>query len=198
MGRRPAGANFAWAVSALGDIESKRGADRPQTADELMLCEVRCARRPLRRSRRLTMREGGRVALELACDTLRQPLPKPRARRGSTGVTHHLLAEAAKSRLAQSPAEPLPLQELARALHTSPFHLARVFRAETGFSVNGYRSAFRLRIALSRLAGGGGGLVSLPLELGFSSHSHFTDTFRPEFGVVPSTLCSRAWRRSVR
>ena len=142
--------------------------------------------------------EGERAAVELVRDTLRQPLPNPRARRDSTSVAHRSLAEAAKSRLAESLAEPLPLNELARVLHTSPFHLARVFRAETGFSVNGYRSALRLRVALSRLADDIDGLSALALELGFSSHSHFTDTFRREFGVVPSALCSRAWQRSAR
>jgi AraC-like DNA-binding protein len=150
------------------------------------------------RSRGLSRRDGERAAIELAREILKQPLPKARARRGSTSLAHRSLAEAAKARLAESPAEPLPLRELACALHTSPFHLARVFRAETGFSVNGYRSALRLRIALSRLAEDTGGLSALALELGFSSHSHFTDTFRREFGVVPSALCSRAWQRSAR
>jgi AraC family transcriptional regulator len=149
-------------------------------------------------SRALSRRDAERAAVELARETLKQPLAKPRARRGSTSVAHRSLAEAAKARLAESPAEPLQLRELARALHTSPFHLARVFRAETGFSVNGYRSALRLRIALSRLTDDNAGLSALALELGFSSHSHFTDMFRREFGVVPSALCSRAWRRSPR
>jgi AraC family transcriptional regulator len=140
------------------------------------------------RRRELSKREGERAAVELVRDTLRQAPPKPRARRDNTSVAHKSLAEAAKSRLAESLAEPLPLHELAHALHTSPFHLARVFRAETGFSVNGYRSALRLRVALSRLAEDTNGLTALALELGFASHSHFTDTFRREFGIVPSAL----------
>jgi AraC family transcriptional regulator len=150
------------------------------------------------RARVWSKRDGERAAVELVRETLRQPLLRPRARRDSTGVAHRSLAEAAKARLAESLGDPLPLRELARALHTSPFHLARVFRAETGFSVNGYRSALRLRMALSRLAEDTDGLSALALELGFSSHSHFTDTFRREFGIVPSALCSRAWQRSAR
>jgi AraC-like DNA-binding protein len=136
----------------------------------------------------LSRREGEEGAVELVRDTLKQPLPGSRARRDSTGAAHRLLAEAAKTRLTESLTEPLSLQELARALHTSPFHLARVFKAETGFSVNGYRSALRLRIALSRIAEDDGALTALALDLGFSSHSHFTDTFRREFGIVPSAM----------
>jgi AraC-like DNA-binding protein len=140
------------------------------------------------RAHGLTRREGEQAGVELARQTLKQPLPKSRARRDSTTVAHRTLAEGAKWRLAESLGEPLRLCELARMLHTSPFHLARVFRAETGFSVNGYRLALRLRVALSRLVEHDGGLSALALELGFSSHSHFSDTFRREFGVAPSAL----------
>jgi AraC-like DNA-binding protein len=31
-------------------------------------------------------------------------------------------------------------------------------------------------------------LTALALELGFSSHSHFTDAFRAEFGRAPSRI----------
>ena len=69
-----------------------------------------------------------------------------------------------------------------------PFHLARVFRAETGFTLAGYRQALRLRAALERLPGNDRDLSALALELGFSSHSHFTATFTREFGVPPSAV----------
>jgi AraC family transcriptional regulator len=140
------------------------------------------------RSRQLRQRDGEAIAVGLVRETLKHPLPVTRARRRETGAAHRELAEAAKARLAEALGEPLPLADLARALHTSPFHLARIFKAETGFSVNGYRGALRLRVALSRLAELDGGLTALALELGFASHSHFTDTFRREFGVVPSAL----------
>jgi AraC-like DNA-binding protein len=140
------------------------------------------------RARQISKRDGERVALELVRTTLKQPLPAPRAGRGGTGLAHRALAEAAKAKLSESLSDALPLRELARSLHTSPFHLARVFRAETGFSVSGYRCALRLRVALARLDEVEGGITQLALELGFASHSHFTDTFRREFGIVPSVL----------
>ena len=53
--------------------------------------------------------------------------------------------------IARSFTESLPLGRLARRLQTSPYHLARVFRAETGFSVHAYRQSLRLRMALERM-----------------------------------------------
>ena len=103
-------------------------------------------------------------------------------------MTHRELVEGAKTRLAFSLRQPVRLTALARALHTSPFHLARVFRVETGFTVEGYRRALRLRAALELLPTHSSGLTALALELGFSSHSHFTESFRREFGVPPSAL----------
>jgi AraC-like DNA-binding protein len=101
-----------------------------------------------------------------------------------TTRAHRELAEAAKAELASD--SRLSLSEVARRLHSSAFHLARVFRAETGFSVHGFRQALRLRAALERLSEHRNDLTALALELGFSSHSHFTERFRNEFGVPPS------------
>jgi len=63
-----------------------------------------------------------------------------------------------------------------------------VFRRQTGFSLHQYRTQLRLRLALERLPESAGSLTSLAFELGFASHSHFTDTFRREFGVAPSAV----------
>ena len=68
------------------------------------------------------------------------------------------------------------------------FHLARVFKARTGFSLHAYRNQLRLRAALERLAEPGVDLIDIALDLGFSSHSHFTETFRRSFGKTPSAV----------
>jgi AraC family transcriptional regulator len=106
----------------------------------------------------------------------------------AAGSSHRELAEAAKELLALTVSEQLALHELAARLAVSPFHLARVFRRETGYSLHGYRTQLRLRLALTRLPESRGSLTTLAFELGFSSHSHFTDTFRREFGVAPSAV----------
>lgn len=128
------------------------------------------------------------AALTLVATTLRSAGTTRSTVHDRTRTAHRELAEAAKSVIAQSVTESLALGTLARRLQTSPFHLARVFRAETGFSVHAYRQSLRLRMALERLPAYAEGLTMLALELGFSSHSHFSAAFRREFGVAPSAL----------
>jgi len=127
------------------------------------------------------------TAATLVLSALRDRPASARRRRGSTKAAHTALAEAAKTELASAPAR-LTLSELARRLHSSAFHLARVFRVETGFSLHGFRQTLRLRAGLERLSSHAGDLSTLALELGFSSHSHFSERFRNEFGVSPSEL----------
>ena len=84
--------------------------------------------------------------------------------------------------------ERVTLDDVARAVHVSPFHLARIFQQQTGVPVHRYLTQLRLRASLERLADGAGDLTAVALELGFSSHSHFTDAFRREFGHSPSEM----------
>ena len=81
------------------------------------------------------------------------------------------------------------MRELARALAVSPFHLARVFRATVGRSLHAWRTQVRLRVALERVLDGAD-LMTVALDAGFSSHSHFTQSFRTAFGAAPSTVRS--------
>ena len=86
-------------------------------------------------------------------------------------------------------AERLSLESLAAALHVSPFHLARVFRERTGFSLAGYVHGLRLRAAVDALAADPGtDLSRLAVDLGYYSPSHFCDRFRSAFGHPPSAV----------
>jgi AraC-like DNA-binding protein len=128
------------------------------------------------------------LASRLVVSTLAADAAGKRPARARTEASHRELAEAAKSELAAKLSGRPTLEELAAMLHTSPFHLARVFRAETGFTLAAYRQTLRLRAALERLPATGRDLTTLALELGFSSHSHFTASFTREFGVPPSAV----------
>jgi AraC family transcriptional regulator len=123
---------------------------------------------------------------ETALHLLRSVLRRRELR--AAPAAHRALAEAAKELLVATMTEPVSLHELAARLSVSPFHLARVFRRETGYSLHAYRIHLRVRQALVRLPESRGSLTSLALELGFASHSHFTDTFRRAFGVAPSAV----------
>lgn len=80
------------------------------------------------------------------------------------------------------------LEQIAAQLHYSPFHLCRIFRRHTGRSIHQYLNQLRLRASLEVLAQPGTDLTRLALQLGFASHSHFTESFRKTFGIPPSKL----------
>lgn len=96
--------------------------------------------------------------------------------------------EAARAILNARFAEKLRLGELAAALGTSPFHLCRAFRRETGLPIHRYLNRLRLRAALEGVEDGRPDLAGVALRAGFSSHSHFSAAFRREFGVAPREL----------
>lgn len=123
--------------------------------------------------------------------------PKTRRRNG-TNADHADRAEAAKIFLASRLDERVTLDAIARAVYVSPFHLARLFQQQTGMPVHRYLTILRLRAALEQLAEGATNLTALALELGFSSHSHFADAFRREFGHTPSAMRRIANRRTLR
>ena len=91
--------------------------------------------------------------------------------------------------------EPLSLDEIAQQAGVSVFHLCRLFRRRTGFSLHAWQTQLRLREALERVAEPGIDLTDLALDLGYSSHSHFTAAFRQAFGVPPSALREATARR---
>ncbi|HEY0724714.1 MAG TPA: AraC family transcriptional regulator, partial [Pyrinomonadaceae bacterium] len=132
------------------------------------------------------------TALQLVADVLESAFVRRgvehKPRREGTGADHAERAEAAKTYLAARMSDRVTLDEVARAVHASPFHLARIFQQQTGVPVHRYLTQLRLRASLERLAEGASDLTALALELGFSSHSHFTDAFRREFGKSPSEM----------
>jgi AraC-like DNA-binding protein len=136
------------------------------------------------------------AALQLYADALGAGFARlglaRRSRRQATAEDHLELVEAGKRHLADHLGERLTLDDLARALHTSPFHFARIFQETAGTPLHRYLTLLRLRTALERVAEGHPDFAALALDLGFASHSHFTDAFRQEFGLAPSQ-----WRRAA-
>jgi AraC-like DNA-binding protein len=108
------------------------------------------------------------------------------------------LAEAAKTVLARSFREPVALDEVARRTGSSVFHLCRTFRRHTGSTLHGYRNQLRLRTALERTAAPASDFTEIALDLGYSSHSHFTAAFRKAFGISPSAFRRKATMQAVR
>lgn len=96
------------------------------------------------------------------------------------------LVERVRGYLRERFRENSTLDEIAVAVGVSVFHLCRVFKRETGLTVHRYRQQLRLRQALEQVASPHRSLTDIALRLGFSSHSHFSATFRRAFDTTPS------------
>ncbi len=85
-------------------------------------------------------------------------------------------------------ADPMHLRQVAAEVGISPYHLCRTFYRTTGTTLHDYRQNLRLRCSLESVVDSTRPLVDIALEAGFSSHSHFTNSFRREFLQTPSAL----------
>lgn len=91
------------------------------------------------------------------------------------------------------PGKSMTVAELARAVHTSPRTLSRLFLEETRMSYGRWRDHMRIVCAVDRLARGRS-ITATALELGYRSASSFTTLFTRSLGMPPrrymSTLAS--------
>ena len=184
---------FASIVAEM-DPAGAENPDRPFTfthapvGGRAFLAQRRIARRLLRGERVDTL-EVEETMLALAHSLCRSAMAlrgqRPEAARVGTRAAHRELVRAGEDDLARRFRERVTLTDLAKRVHSSPYHLARVFRTHTGRSVHEYIKGLRLRAGLVELEQGRR-LSDLGLSLGFSSHAHFTTAFKREFGVAPS------------
>lgn len=86
------------------------------------------------------------------------------------------------------------LAEIAAEAGGSPVYLTQVFREVEGVPLYRYQTRLRLARALD-LLGEYDDLTALGLDLGFSSHSHFSAAFREAYGRSPSEFRQAAIRR---
>lgn len=123
-----------------------------------------------------------------ALDSLLGPPARARPASAGTRKRHRDQVRAVREILQQRYTESLHLDDLASAVGLSVHHLCRVFRREAGVPVHRYLTRLRLCHALAAAADGVADLTRLALDLGFSSHSHFTAAFRREFSIPPSLV----------
>lgn len=81
-------------------------------------------------------------------------------------------------------AEGVTLTELAAQVGLSPYYLLRVFRDEVGMPPHAYLESVRIQQA-QRLLAQGVSLAAVACDLGFSTQSHFTTSFKRIIGVTP-------------
>jgi AraC-like DNA-binding protein len=88
-------------------------------------------------------------------------------------------------------AESVSLEDLARMVHLSAFHLNRVFRMEVGIPPHAYQT--QVRVARGKfLISQGFAIDQAAAEVGFFDQSHFTNHFKRLLGFTPG-----AYRQNV-
>jgi AraC-like DNA-binding protein len=111
------------------------------------------------------------------------------APRGSAG--RRKLVDRAKLVLSSDLGRRWTLGDIASEIGVSPVYLTQVFQQVEGLPLYRYQLRLRLARALD-LLGRYEDLSRLGLDLGFSSHSHFTSAFRQHYGRTPAEF-----RRSI-
>jgi len=124
-------------------------------------------------------------AESLAVTLVRRALgPRTTHRAGASAGRQHLV-DRAKLVLASNPARRWTLAEIAAEVRGSPVYLTQVFQQVEGLPLYRYQLRLRLARALDLLPRCDD-LTGLSLDLGFSSHSHFSAAFRQAYGRSPS------------
>ena len=89
--------------------------------------------------------------------------------------------------------ECLSLCDVADRLHINKYHLCRLFKRETGMTVNCYINSARIAKAKQLLATSEESVSFIAAECGFGELSLFTKNFKKEMGMTPS-----AYRNLIR
>lgn len=134
------------------------------------------------------MKEVAELIIESLSITIETEASSPGSSQCKPARARRDYAREARLLLQQRFRERLRVEDVARALYVSSFHLCRIFKEETGVSMHRYLNHLRLQHALGELARGEAELSELALELGFSCQSHFTKAFRKEFGIPPGKV----------
>jgi AraC family transcriptional regulator len=130
-------------------------------------------------------------AESLALALLQRAMGPRTAHAAGASVGRQRLVDRAKVVLTSDLPRRWTLAEVAAEVRCSPVYLTQVFRQVEGVPLYHYQLRLRLARALALLAQYDD-LTALGLDLGFSSHSHFSAAFRAMYGRTPSQF-----RRSV-
>jgi AraC-like DNA-binding protein len=115
---------------------------------------------------------------------MRRALGKRTAHSATTSARRRKLADRAKLVLSSDPGRRWTLAEAAAEVGVSPVYLTQVFQLIEGLPLYQYQLQLRLARALDLLKACDD-LTRLALDLGFSSHSHFSAAFKRAYGHTP-------------
>ena len=83
--------------------------------------------------------------------------------------------------------EDLSIDLLADRFYMSKYHMMRIFKNETGYSIHQYISEKRILLARTLILGGMPATAAC-LECGFKDYSSFSRAFKNQLGVLPSEI----------
>jgi AraC-like DNA-binding protein len=133
-------------------------------------------------------------AESLALTLVQRALGPRTAHTAAASAGRQRLVDRVKLVLASDIARRWTLAEIAAEVRGSPVYLTQVFQQVEGLPLYRYQLRLRLARALD-LLGEYDELTALGLDLGFSSHSHFSAAFRRMYGRSPSAFRRSALRR---
>jgi AraC family transcriptional regulator len=135
------------------------------------------------------------TGLALLSYALRRSREQGRTQRRNSKIPRQI--DIAKVVLLTHPEKNWSLATLAQTLECSPFYLTRTFREFVGVPLHRYQLQTRLAKAIDLLLDSNQDLMTIAVSLGFSSHSHFTASFRQTVGFTPTRLRELATSRIV-
>ena len=130
----------------------------------------------------------------LALTLVRRTLGPRSSHAPGASVGRQKLVDRAKLVLSSDLMRRWTLAEIAGELRVSAVYLTQVFQQVEGLPLYRYQLRLRLARALDLLARYDD-LTTLALDLGFSSHSHLSATFRKVYGCSPSAFKRSALHR---
>jgi AraC-like DNA-binding protein len=108
------------------------------------------------------------------------------AARASTREELHARVQRGRQAMDEMLTENLPLKNIARLAHLSPFHFHRAFCAVFGETPQAYRTRRRLERALRILKETDAPVTEVCLDTGFESVGSFSTLFRRRYGASPT------------
>jgi AraC-like DNA-binding protein len=171
--------------------------DRPSLSFRRQRLRIDARAQAMAAALRHRLQHGDATPLEAECIALhlaRRALgPRTAHTPGSTAGRRRIV-DRTKIVLAADVTRRWTLTTLGAEVGQSPVYLTQVFQQVEGLPLYRYHLRLRLARALDRLADCED-LTTLGLDLGFSSHSHFTTAFRQLYGQSPSAFRTAARSR---
>ena len=117
-----------------------------------------------------------------ACGRLREAAPAQEERPEATGYVREAMDYIA----AHYADGDISIAAIAEHLRVSEGHLSHVFKKQTGMTVTGYLTQYRIKAAMRLLASGRVKVYEAAAAVGYKDVTYFSATFKKQTGLSPS------------